>query len=174
VGHSLGGWTAAAYAIREPHRVKRLVLVDSGGFTVPQRSGEAQRLAVTPTDRPGARRLLDLLFFRKPFPPMGLLLDAVGRSYRSPNVVETVARLSESDGLLGRESELPHGTVLIWGERETLFPLADARRTAARIPGARLLVVRGVGHDGPMEAPRVFQRALSAALSGERLGAADR
>ena len=60
-------------------------------------------------------------------------------------VVETVAQLSESDGLLGREARLPSGTVLVWGEKDSIFPLVDARHAASRIPGARLLVVTGVG-----------------------------
>ena len=65
---------------------------------------------------------------------------------------------------MGREDRLPRGTVLIWGEKETLFPLAEARRVAGRIPGCRLLVITNVGHDGPLEAPKVFRQALFDAL----------
>lgn len=169
VGHSLGGWTAALYALEAPHHVRRLVLVDAAGLTDPGREEEL-RESVVPRDREGGRRLLGLLFHRKPFPFPGVVVDSFVRQYgASPAVVETVAHLSRADAVLGREHELPHGTVLIWGEEETLFPVQGARAVAPRIPGARLLVLRGVGHDGPLEAPAEFHQALLSALDGTPL-----
>lgn len=168
VGHSLGGWTAARFALEEPHRIRRLVLVDAGGLFDPAPGREEElRAALTPRDREGGRRLLDLLFFRKPFPEAGFVADAFARRYgAAENVVETVPRVTRKDGLVGRERDLPEGTVLIWGEKEALFALDGAREAASRIPKARLLVVTGVGHDGPLEAPRAFDEALAAALAG--------
>ena len=164
VGHSLGGWTAGRYAIDAGHHVRRLVLVDGGGLTEPSREEEL-RESLVPRTREGGRRLIDLLFHRKPFPLVGVVADAFTRQYgKAPNVVETIPRLTRADAIPA--GSLPHGTVLIWGEEETLFPVAGARRVAPGIPGARLLVIRGVGHDGPLEAPRVFARALKAALDG--------
>ncbi len=165
VGHSLGGWTAGAYAIAFPHRVGRLVLVDPGGFSpvAPDEVGPLrQRLA--PTERAGGRVLMDLLFFRKPFPAVGFVVDAFARHYGGPTVRPTVEALTEEDGLLDREARLPAGTAFIWGEREALFPLADGRRAASRVLGGRLFVITGVGHDGPLEAPDVFDEALARAL----------
>ncbi len=163
VGHSLGGWTAAAWALKNPHRLARLVLADSGGFT-PTPDTEAARQALLPADRASARHVLDLLFFRKLAPVTGFLVDATGRNYGSGAAAATVRELGPSDLLLGREDNLPAGTVLIWGERDPLFPISDARRTASSIPGSRLLVLTGVGHDGPLEAPRIFEQALITAL----------
>jgi len=166
VGHSLGGWTAGAFALAEPYRVRRLVLVDAAGFSKPDPRAEAElRASLSPGDRAGTRRLYDLLFLRKPFPASGFLLDAFGRQYRSENVVATVAALEEKDGLLGREAELPEGTVFIHGSEDLICPLPDTRAAFARARDARLFVVRGTGHDAPLEAPRLFHAALRTALA---------
>ena len=167
VGHSLGGWTAGAFALAEPHRVRRLVLVDSAGFTKLDPDAErALRRSLTPGDRAGARRLYDLLFLRKPVPAWGFLVDAFGRTYRQENVAATVAALEEKDGLLGRESLLPPGTVFIHGAEDAVCLLSDARKAFAPVPKGRLFVVRGTGHDVPLEAPRLFHETLRLALEG--------
>src|SRR5450756_2490424 len=72
VGHSLGGWTAGWYALEFPWKVSRLVLVDAAGLTLPK-DAEAERARVLPRNRAGARRIFDLLFFRKPAPSLGFL-----------------------------------------------------------------------------------------------------
>ena len=163
VGHSLGGWTAGWYALRYPWRIGRLVLVDAAGLSLPE-DAQAERTRVVPTDRAGAQRIFDLLFFRKPAPTAGFVLDAFGRNYGAGTAAATVARLAEADALAPRLGELPSGTTLIWGARETLFPLAIARSAAQEIPGARLVVLEGAGHDGPLETPAAFHAALLSAL----------
>jgi abhydrolase domain-containing protein 6 len=164
VGHSLGGWTAAWYALKFPWKTGRLVLVDAAGLSHPD-DADAERARVLPKDRAGAHRIFNLLFFRKPAPSMGFVLDAFGRNYGSGPAAATVSSLTEADGLVARLGELPEGTTLIWGERETLFPLPIAREAAAKMHGARLVVLDGAGHDGPLETPAAFHAALARALA---------
>jgi len=164
VGHSLGGWTVGWYALKFPWKAARLVLVDAAGLSLSS-DAEAERARVLPADRVGARRIFDLLFFRKPAPSAGFVLDAFGRNYGGGTAAATVARLTEADGLYERLGELPEGTTLIWGEKETLFPLPIAREAASRMRAARLVVLVGAGHDGPLETPAAFHEALARALT---------
>ena len=167
VGHSLGGWTAGAFALAEPHRVRRLVLVDAAGFAKLDTALQDElRRSLSPGNRDGERKLYDLLFFRKPLPASGFLLDAFGRQYRRENVVATLAALGERQALLPRAAELPAGTVFIHGSEDAICPLAATREAFAKVPGGRLFVVRGTGHDAPLEAPRLFRETLRRALAG--------
>lgn len=165
VGHSLGGATAGLFSLAHPERVGRLVLVDAAGFTAPKDSDMERFLAITrPRDRQGARQLLDLLFFAKPFPASGAVADALARRFLAPNVQTTIAEAGRADVFLGREKELPAGTALIWGAEESLFPVADAEAAALKIRGGTLAAIPGAGHDVPLEKHAEFMRALLAAL----------
>ncbi len=166
MGHSLGGWTAGAFALEEPWRVRRLVLVDAAGFAkIDVAAQEELRRGLSPGSRTGAQKLYDLLFFRKPLPPFGFLLEGFGRQYRQENVVATLAALGERQALLERAGELPAGTVFVHGSEDAICPLEATREAFSRVPGARLFVIRGTGHDAPLEAPRLFRETLREALA---------
>ena len=165
VGHSLGGATAGLFALAHPERIGALVLVDAAGFS---RATEEQVEDFTrltrPRSRAEGRRLMNLLFFRKPLPPAGVVVDGLSRRFREPNVRATIEEAGRPDVLRGHEADLPRGTVLIWGEKESLFPVKDARAAAAKIPGGTFHVVEGAGHDVPLEAPEAFLKILLPAL----------
>jgi pimeloyl-ACP methyl ester carboxylesterase len=97
-------------------------------------------------------------------------VNAFGRNYGGDPAAETVRTLELADGLMGRGKDLPAGTAVIWGEEETLFPLPLGKKLAAEIPGGRLFVLPGAGHDGPLETPRAFREALARALAPQSGG----
>ena len=53
-------------------------------------------------------------------------------------------------------------TLVGWGDRDPFFPLAQGRRSAAAIPGARLAVHEGAGHGLPAERPEQVARDIAA------------
>ena len=52
-------------------------------------------------------------------------------------------------------------TLVVWGDRDRLVSPRLAARTAAAIPGARLLMLPGVGHVAQIEAPETVARAVA-------------
>lgn len=61
-------------------------------------------------------------------------------------------------------ASLMPGAELIWGDADTVTPLAQGEALAALAPKARLTVLRGVGHIPQIESPDAFREALLAAL----------
>jgi pimeloyl-ACP methyl ester carboxylesterase len=55
---------------------------------------------------------------------------------------------------------------VVWGDRDPFFPTAVGERTAAQIPGARFVQLKGCGHFLPAEDPGGFARVVEELVSG--------
>jgi 3-oxoadipate enol-lactonase len=172
VGHSLGGMIALEMALRYPGRVRRLVIVASSpafgsrdpafreSFLAARRkpldegigmAGVAAALVpgmLGPAADPGAAPAA-----------MAAMASVDEAAYRA-----TLAVLTGFD----RRAELPRVTqpaLLIAGEADQTAPPRGMARMAEAMPAARLLVIPGVGHLLPLEAPAAFHAALHDFLS---------
>ena len=68
-----------------------------------------------------------------------------------------------------RYASLRTPTVIITGDRDTLVsPEINARAFAAAVPGARLVLLKNVGHMPHHAAPRVVAAAIAALMPGGR------
>lgn len=158
VGWSLGGMVAIALALAAPARVRRLVLVGSSPRFV---AGDDWRHAMS-TDTLDAfahqlredhaatvSRFLALQVLGCPDARSTLarLKEALAAAPApDPRALERGLAILRERSLLSRLSELSLPVTLIHGERDTIAPLAGAEETAARLPNARLHVIRGAGH----------------------------
>jgi pimeloyl-ACP methyl ester carboxylesterase len=182
VGHSMGGGVAAEYAERYSEEVWALVLVDSAGIHIAgRRDTEAARLARNPV----TRAVLPWIM------PKWELARALRKMFGDPRKVTAalVDRMSEIErfpgnrtGLIGHylapsddavvETGLSalHLPVLIeWGDLDRVQPRAAAEMFRRQIPGARLILYPGVGHDVIEEAPLPSERDAAAFLTGAHI-----
>jgi pimeloyl-ACP methyl ester carboxylesterase len=162
-GHSNGGLRAQRIALRHPARVRSLALSAAV-------SSDAGRLKLLRYIRFGFVAKLARLRFpetREGDLAMGL---AVSRALASPGYpfdeAEALSRIEKDErssvrdpNTMGRQLgahwsgpgldtiEVP--TVVLHGDGDQLLRVAAARDLAAAIPGARLVVSPGVGHDIP-------------------------
>ena len=163
VGASGGGIWATWYALAHPERVRGLVMLGSVPTLPGGRVPLPLRLAATPgigdlmvrAVKPGRRMLLKMMasvgeaetIVRHPD-----LLDSLVAGARDP--VATQANLAELRALISRRGirtsmrlsredlrRLAVPTLMIWGDRDPVVPLAQARAAAAEIPHARLEVL---------------------------------
>ena len=191
VGHSFGGGVAMQLAYQHPERCERLVLVGSGGLG---REGSWLLRLVT---LPGAEHLMPLMFPRLVADggnELGRLLGRLGfsaprlgemwRSYSSlagtenrKAFVRTIRGVIEPGGQtvnaldrLYLAAHLP--TLIVWGDRDDIIPVAHGYAAHEAIPGSRLCVLDDVGHFPHAEAPERFLEVLTDFLATTQPGVA--
>jgi pimeloyl-ACP methyl ester carboxylesterase len=76
---------------------------------------------------------------------------AFDRSYRPAGFARQYAAIVASADRTPALAQLTTRTLVIHGEADPLVTVSGGRATAAAIPGARLLVVPGMGHDLPRQ-----------------------
>ena len=73
--------------------------------------------------------------------------------------------------LRDRLAELAMPTLIVWGQRDRVVPLAQARDAVGRLRLARLVVIPDCGHLPQIERPELFLAALGSFLDGPIAGA---
>jgi pimeloyl-ACP methyl ester carboxylesterase len=174
-GHSYGGLVAAQTALREPALVDRLALYEpaiSVDGSLPHRFLPEFRAAVD--HRRWARAATLLLrelriggpFDRLPLPlataAAWLLLHTVGRSMRRllPTVPAEVVAALALDGPADRYATVRAPALLLTGARGPDYLTSTAAALAKTMPAARHVVLPGVDHGAPQQAPRLVADAV--------------
>jgi pimeloyl-ACP methyl ester carboxylesterase len=168
VGNSLGGWTAAAFALAHPEKVDKIVLVDAAGYSSkrwggPEMTKEALA-ALNPSTTEDFKRLLSLILYNKAMLTDQFLETALtnklkrGDGYTINSFIESIVR--GEDFLDGRTKAIKTPTLVVWGKDDGLTPLGLGKAFTEDIPGAQLVVIDNCGHVPQMEKPAEFNSAL--------------
>jgi poly(3-hydroxyoctanoate) depolymerase len=171
LGYSLGGAVAQELARRAPDRVGRLVLCATGPglggspprplaglmLATPARYYHPRLLALSVPHIAGGRTARD---------PRVLAEQAATRLQRPPDPLGYAYQLYAGTGWSSLRwlNRVPHPTLVVAGEDDPIMPLRNARMLAARIPGARLHVVKEGGHLFLIDEPENVVAAINAFL----------
>jgi len=187
IGHSLGGGIAMQFVYLFPDRVTALVLVSSGGL-----GREVNGLLRAPT-LPGAEVVMPLIASRWTH-RRG---TALGRGLRmlgvrgSTDILEAwrgFESLADADSrraflatirsVVGPEGQrvsalellhrMPCPTLLVWGARDRMIPVAHGRNAVELIPDAQLEVFPRAGHFPHLDDPQRFAGLLRTFVAGIR------
>jgi proline iminopeptidase len=172
VGVSMGGMIGQVLAARHPNRVSSLTCIMSSsgrrglpGPTAAARTAFARRLPVqadTEAMIEHSVRLLQAIGSPAYPTPEKLLRRRVARSLRRNCCPAGAARQMLAVAASGDRSALLKTisvpTLVIHGAADPLVPLACGVDTAERVPGARLEVIEGMGHDLPAQ---LLERLIS-------------
>lgn len=163
VGHSLGGWIAATFALQAPQKLHKLVLVDAAGVW-----GETTKLPVDlhVSTLAHMRDIFRHLFYDQRFATDALIEMAYRQhlqrndGYTIHSVLEHLRggreRLDEDE----RIGQLRVPTLIVWGEEDEMIPLAIGRRIHQLVPASQLEVLPRCGHLPNLEKPSELVRCL--------------
>jgi 2-hydroxy-6-oxonona-2,4-dienedioate hydrolase len=174
VGNSLGGWTAASFALAHPEKVDKLVLVCAAGYTGkrwggPEMTKEALA-ALNPSTTEDLKRLFSLILYNK-----AMLTDQFvetqltnkfkrGDGYTINSFIESIVR--GEDFLDGKAKAIKSPTLALWGKNDGLTPLGIGKAFVEDIQGAQLVVIDNCGHVPQMEKAAEFNAELLKFLGG--------
>ena len=160
-GISMGGMIAQTLAIEHPARVRSLasIMSSSGAPGLPGPTPEAAAALMAEPDPPGDREAVARTSLAGAkvwgslahWPGDEWVLEqaraAFDRSYHPVGVARQLAAVVAAGSRADALAKLAVPTLVIHGDADTLIPPEGGRDTAARIPGAELRIVAGMGHD---------------------------
>jgi pimeloyl-ACP methyl ester carboxylesterase len=180
VGHSLGGGVAMQLAYQFPERCERLVLVGSGGL------GREVNVLLRASTLPGSDVVLPLLVNRHLLDAgrlAGTLLGKVGlqagtdiaeiarghasladRDARAAfihtlrTIVDARGQRVDARDRLYLAEHVPF--LIVWGEHDSIIPVAHGRDAHALVPSSRLEVFEKSGHFPHVDEPTRFLELL--------------
>ena len=178
LAHSMGSAIVLQLALDHPTRVDRLVLLS------PAVGGEPEHRAGEPLPAPAAwwvddpveraRRVLPAvvgLNYRSRMSEADVAaIAALERGNRTTwaGMMRREAAAAGDEHILSRLAEIRGPTLVIHGDADVPVPLAQGQALAAGIPGARLIVLPGVGHRPWVECPEPTIGAILPFLSETR------
>jgi pimeloyl-ACP methyl ester carboxylesterase len=159
-GLSLGGYMSLAFYRSHPERVRSLLIIDTGpGFKKDEAREAWNKRALETADRFDREGLAVL---------KTLSAERASVAHRDASGLARAARgmLTQRDASV--IETLPHikvPSLVVVGADDTPF-LAASDYMAAKIPGARKIIIPSAGHAANIDQPQLFNEAVVAFLDG--------
>jgi 3-oxoadipate enol-lactonase len=158
VGLSMGGRIARNFALRHPERLASLVLAGtSPGFDALS-GDEMKRFVAERRAAPTPESVRRLLGSRVVAGAYENLMDSMQRVH--PQSFEKTLEASVAQDRAAPIERIKVPTLIITGDEDKVYSPALSRDMARRIPGAELVVMKGVGHLSNLEQPDEFNQAV--------------
>lgn len=181
IGHSLGGGVVMQLGYQFPERIERLGLIASGGLgrevhgllrlaSLPFAEHVLPLGFLPPVQRAvaGVDQLLGRLGLRST--PAASEIAAAYRRLVDPaaqrafihtirSVIDHTGQRVSAQDRLHLAAQAP--TLIVWGDRDSILPVAHGRAAHELMPGSRLEVLAGAGHFVPLERPEQLAHIIA-------------
>ncbi|NBW34748.1 MAG: alpha/beta hydrolase [Cytophagia bacterium] len=158
MGNSLGGHVALAYTLKNPDKVKKLILTgssglfeDSMGGSYPKRGNYEyikERVAYTFYDpKVATKELVDEVFETTNSIPKCMRIVAIAKSAQRSNMANDIPNIKAP-------------TFLVWGLNDTITPPIVAHEFNRLIPNSTLKFIDKCSHAPMMEHPEKFNELV--------------
>jgi pimeloyl-ACP methyl ester carboxylesterase len=182
IGLSMGGGLSILYTLRFPHKVDKLVLVDSAGLG--KEVIFSMRLMSLPflgefVTKPS--RKMAYLFFKpavlNPAQLKGQFTDIYYELFSLPGAQTAMLKVIRSGcNIFGIKKDvlnetlmnlhrITSPTLIIWGRQDAIIPLIQAYYAKEKIPNSKLHVIEQCGHMPNFEKPDEFNQVVLDFLS---------
>jgi len=174
VGNSFGGSLALAIAVNAPDRVRRIVLMGSGGVSEKVTPELEQLWGYTPSVE-NMKGIMQIMAYNHELVTTELAEMRYRASIR-PGIQETFERLFPPprqrwlDAQAQREDDLralPHQVLIVHGREDRVVPLSGSHKLAQLIPNSQLHVFGKCGHWTMIEQRDRFNRLVIDFLTHE-------
>jgi pimeloyl-ACP methyl ester carboxylesterase len=173
IGHSLGGGIAMQFAYQFPELCERLVLTCSGGL------GKEVNPLLRVISAPGSEYVLPVVLTRRIHGVAGSVGRFIGKAglrgdpfwgevwatytrltdaraqrafvHTIRAVIDVAGQRVSARDRLYLAKEVP--TLIVWGNRDGVIPVAHAYAAHELMPGSRLEIIEGAGHFVPIDHP---------------------
>lgn len=182
MGHSMGGFLAAAYAARFPERVITLGLLCPHGMSEPVPSDLARSVEqgdnwLVVSSAQGFQRLLNNLFVKRPYIPRPIVKYltqmAIRNTAKSRQIFDEMQR--NEPPLVERLPHIKAPAMIVWGDQDRVLHVSSAALFKDSLKQAELVIVKGCGHMPLMEQTRAWAGRYLAFIAnpgGQRAGEA--
>jgi 4,5:9,10-diseco-3-hydroxy-5,9,17-trioxoandrosta-1(10),2-diene-4-oate hydrolase len=188
VGHSMGGAMALTFALQDPARVERLVLIAPAGLgdrapwwwhAIAGRwiNWPALLRLPNPVARPAVKTALRSFLEDRlvhDARAMGEVIDHFVQLHGGPrelrHLIDTGRALMSgyTGTLLARSAELDAPVMMLWGREDRLAPAEHADAFAQTVAHARVEVLENCGHYPQLELPARVTTVIREFLDGKR------
>jgi pimeloyl-ACP methyl ester carboxylesterase len=159
VGHSMGGRVAVCLAAARPELVSGLVLTGVPHL-LPRTSSSKSPLSYRVVKKLANSGLLSPAVLEKQREKHG------SADYRSARgVMRDVLVTMVNENYRDQLPLIDCPVEMVWGDADTAAPIEMATEAAGLISGANLVVLPGVGHDTPRDAPAALIDAIGRTLA---------
>ena len=163
LGNSQGGAISIQFALENPDRIKKLILVDSAGLgrwgISPGAMFNMVAANIFPTRRTVQKIVKYLVYKTDHFPyPDGIdyLVEVIrstgGKFPFLKGKGRAVAPFS-----LDELRQIKSPALIIWGAKDRILPLSHGKKGYEKIPDARLRIIHDAGHTPFIDAPEEFK-----------------
>ena len=174
LGVSMGGMIAQEFALQYPHRVRSLILgctAPGGIHSIPAEASVNQTLRNNMTPEEVAEAILPFIY--DPSTLRSRIEEDM--AIRRPWIQRPEGFMAQLLGIVAWEaysrlSRIQAPTLVIHGESDRMVPPGNAELLAARIPGAKLVMIPHASHIFATDQPEATHRAILEFLAEHSAG----
>ena len=168
-GESLGGWVVASYTIQAlaPENTgkyavpkpEKLILEDAAGHKAFHSDGPSPLMSSLKDGTSIASILYDKSLMNDEAMRENFTIKLKANDGNTQRLLRANMKM-DGETVGDKVAAITIPTLVVWGQNDPLVPLADGKDFAAKIPGAKLVIVPKCGHAPSIEKPEEFIAAV--------------